>query len=238
MLLIGQPLGMFGFLGAGLADVVGPEGSRAGRWAVGSGGAGRRRHRGGRSVGSARPRCAWAGVAEPAPCEPSSRRACPPRTIRGWTGRPRTSGWSTSGATRFALADLAGRPAVVTFAFGHCADICPLVVRETHGGPATRHGAPRGARARRGDARPVARHARSPADLATRWQLGPGRSPAQRDRRGGGGRARRLERGPDRDPVTGDVAHPPLTYVVDSDGTIAFATLSGRETIAALIERL
>jgi cytochrome oxidase Cu insertion factor (SCO1/SenC/PrrC family) len=41
-----------------------------------------------------------------------------------------------------------------------------------------------------------------------------------------------------RNPTTGDVAHPPLTYLVDPDGTIAFATLSGRETIAALIDRL
>ena len=30
------------------------------------------------------------------------------------------------------LADLRGRPALVTFAFGHCADICPLVVSDLH----------------------------------------------------------------------------------------------------------
>ena len=30
------------------------------------------------------------------------------------------------------LADLRGRPVLVTFAFGHCADICPLVVSDLH----------------------------------------------------------------------------------------------------------
>lgn len=41
-----------------------------------------------------------------------------------------------------------------------------------------------------------------------------------------------------RNPITGDIAHPPLTFLLDAEGTIAFATVSGRKTVAVLIGKL
>jgi hypothetical protein len=41
-----------------------------------------------------------------------------------------------------------------------------------------------------------------------------------------------------RDLRTGDLAHPPLIYVVDASGTIAFATLSGGRKLVQLARRL
>jgi cytochrome oxidase Cu insertion factor (SCO1/SenC/PrrC family) len=40
-----------------------------------------------------------------------------------------------------------------------------------------------------------------------------------------------------RNPATGDVAHPSLTYLLDAEGRIAFATLSGREIMLGLAGR-
>jgi cytochrome oxidase Cu insertion factor (SCO1/SenC/PrrC family) len=75
-------------------------------------------------------------------------------------------------------------------------------------------------------------------DLAIRWELVPGDHML-------GGSVEDVEAVLDawnvarsRNPVTGDIAHPPLTFLLDSEGTIAFATVSGRKTVAALIDRL
>ena len=86
---------------------------------------------------------------------------------------------------------------------------------------------------------------RSPADtpgrlpeLARRWALGPADHML-------GGDVEEVEAVLDawnvarqRDPMTGDVAHPPLVYLLDDDGTIAFATLSGHETLVGLAGRM
>ena len=41
-----------------------------------------------------------------------------------------------------------------------------------------------------------------------------------------------------RDPRTGDVAHPPLTYVVDRDGRLAFGTTGTFNGLMEALERL
>jgi len=149
------------------------------------------------------------------------------------------------------LADLAGRPAIVTFAFGHCADICPMVVS--------------GARRARDRLREAGRIAANgsirkyeedlpivvvtldpwrdtPArlgELAERWEVGP------RDHVLSGS-VDEVEAVLDawnvarqRDPFTGDIAHPALVYVLDGEGRIAFATVAaGPETLAKLIDRI
>jgi protein SCO1/2 len=135
------------------------------------------------------------------------------------------------------LERLAGRPVLVTFAFGHCADICPLVVDNARRARDEAWGSD-------GAALVVVTldpwrdtPARLP-DLAERWRLGPGDHLL-------GGPVDEVEAVLDawnmareRDPMTGDVAHPPLLYLVDAEGSIVFATLSGRETIVELARRL
>jgi protein SCO1/2 len=135
------------------------------------------------------------------------------------------------------LESLAGRPALVTFAFGHCADICPLVVDNARRARDEAWG-PDGAALVVVTLDPWRDTPARLPDLAERWRLGP---------------ADHLLGGPideveavldawnmarERNPTTGDVAHPPLLYLVDAGGTIVFATLSGRETIVELARRL
>jgi protein SCO1/2 len=135
------------------------------------------------------------------------------------------------------LSGLRGRPAVVTFAFGHCADICPVVVREARTARDETLG-PEGAAFVVITLDPWRDTPPRLGDLAIRWELAPGDHML-------GGSVEDVEAVLDawnvarsRNPVTGDIAHPPLTFLLDSEGTIAFATVSGRKTVAALIARL
>jgi cytochrome oxidase Cu insertion factor (SCO1/SenC/PrrC family) len=41
-----------------------------------------------------------------------------------------------------------------------------------------------------------------------------------------------------RDPLTGEVTHPALVYIVDATGQIAYAATGGAEAIAELLRRL
>jgi cytochrome oxidase Cu insertion factor (SCO1/SenC/PrrC family) len=41
-----------------------------------------------------------------------------------------------------------------------------------------------------------------------------------------------------RDPRTGDVVHPPLVYVLDRSGRIAFASTGGTQALVELLGRL
>lgn len=138
------------------------------------------------------------------------------------------------------LVDLAGGPAIVTFAFGHCADICPMVVS--------------GARLARDRVRekgeddiPIVVVTLDPwrdtparlRELAERWELGAGDQLL-------GGSVEEVEAVLDawnvarqRNPSTGDIAHPALVYVLDGEGRVAFATVAaGPETLAELIARM
>jgi protein SCO1 len=136
------------------------------------------------------------------------------------------------------LEQLGGRPAFVTFAFGNCHDICPLVVKNAL------------------DARDEAWGSGGGSVVVVTldpWRDTPDRLPAVAGRwtiAGPldhllGGTVDEVEAALDawnvarsRDPRTGDVAHPSLTYVLDREGTIAFATLGGRETLVGLARRL
>jgi len=140
-------------------------------------------------------------------------------------------GESVTGRT---LAD--GR-AFVTFAFGNCETICPLVVRNTLD-----------ARERLADDRrfrvvvftldPWRDTPQRLSHIAEHWELEPG------DRVVGGGveavnaalDAWKVPR--ERDLRTGDVAHPALVYLLDEEGRIAFASRGDVETLVALAGRL
>ncbi len=160
----------------------------------------------------------------PPATHPRIDRVAPPLTLTDQYGRT------------FDLAALRGRPLVVTFAFAHCTAVCPVLVQD-----ALR-------------ARQLARVLDPAVAIVT---LDPWRDPPARlgaVARGWGldgdavvlsGAVADVERTLDawnvarsRDPLTGDVAHPPLVYVVDRDGRIAYATTGNAATIAGLLERL
>lgn len=135
------------------------------------------------------------------------------------------------------LSDLDGRPALVTFAFGHCGDICPLVVENARRARDEAWG-PDGATLVVVTLDPWRDTPARLPDLADRWRLAEGDHLL-------GGDIDAVEAVLDawnvarsRDPTTGDVAHPPLLYVLDATNTIVFATLSGAGTIVELAERL
>ncbi|MDT8436235.1 MAG: SCO family protein [Gemmatimonadota bacterium] len=251
MLLIGQPLGMVGFLAivwpAELAGGLARLAARpAGRGLLGAAGtlllAG---------VFGASWRVAEATAGPAAAGGPAILSAADHPHL----GRPAPQlGLADQDGAVLRLADLAGRPALVTFAFGHCTDICAPLVRGARGArdaaaraAATAGKEPRAAEGGADDA-PVPlvvvtldpwrdTPARLP-DIARRWELGPGDHLL-------GGTVEEVEAvldawnvGRARDPLTGDVAHPPLVYVLDGDGRIAFATTSGPGVLADLLARV
>jgi cytochrome oxidase Cu insertion factor (SCO1/SenC/PrrC family) len=137
------------------------------------------------------------------------------------------------------LADLRGRPVLVTFAFGHCETLCPLVVGQVLAAQAS-----------------LAGSAASPAVLIVTvdpWRDVPSRLPSMaaawhlpaRDAWVLGGDVATVEatldawRVPrDRDLRTGDVTHPALVYVIDAAGRIAFATTGGTAILRGVVDRL
>lgn len=138
---------------------------------------------------------------------------------------------------RHAVGRSADGPTLVTFAFGNCETICPLVVRNVLD-----------ARARLPDPGrfSVAVLTLDPwrdtpgrlPHMAARWELGPGDRVL-------GGEVDEVNEALDawnvprtRDRRTGDIAHPALVYLLDSEGRIAFASRGDVETMIALAGRL
>ncbi|MCC6316951.1 MAG: SCO family protein [Gemmatimonadaceae bacterium] len=137
---------------------------------------------------------------------------------------------------RVRLAQYRGRPVVVAFGYGHCETVCPLVVRD-----AVR------AVERVRDADPVLMvvtldpwrdtPARLP-HLAAQWAL-----PQSAHLLGGSVEA--VESTLDawgiwrqRDERTGEIVHPSSVYLFDREGRLAWIASGGAEQIAALVERL
>ena len=135
---------------------------------------------------------------------------------------------------RLSLADWRGRPALVTFAFGHCATVCPLVVNDLQ---AARR------RAGRSDV-PLLVVTLDPwrdtpdrlATLAQHWSLGP-------DDRVLSGTIEEVEAALDtlriarrRNETTGDVDHATTVLVVGGDGRIGWRTDGGVAGIEKLLD--
>ncbi len=165
------------------------------------------------------------GVDEPAP-------ETYPRLDRPW---PITSGLVAQDGEAFDLARLGGRPALVTFAFGHCATICPLVVHQ--------------ARAVRLE---LDRDFAVVVFTLDPWRDTPGRLPSlveQFDLDASdflvSGSVDDVNRVLDawnmpreRDPITGDVTHPGVVYLIEPDGTVAYGSTGGVAQIESLARRL
>jgi cytochrome oxidase Cu insertion factor (SCO1/SenC/PrrC family) len=138
---------------------------------------------------------------------------------------------------RVGLADFGGRPVLLTFAFGHCETVCPVVVRNAN--------AARASVAE--DARPVLLVVTldpwrdTPArleHLATTWELGTdgfalGGTVAEVNATLDGWEIQRS-----RDERTGDIIHAPVVYVLDRDGRIAFVSTGEIRSLTELVERL
>lgn len=132
------------------------------------------------------------------------------------------------------VADLAGRPALVTFAFGQCTSVCPLIVREVLRAQEQAGRAPRVVVVTLDPWRDTP--SRLP-HVAQHWQLTP-------DAHFLSGEVDRVQQVLDawgvareRNLDTGDVVHPPLVYILDDRGQIAYATTGGVETILELLSR-
>jgi cytochrome oxidase Cu insertion factor (SCO1/SenC/PrrC family) len=232
LLLVGQPLGMLGVLVAGWgrevrAGLAHLTVSQRGRLLLGTTsllmicgfiGAGLR-------VADARlPDVVLAGTADPTE---------PPRLDRPWPG---AEGLMDQRGARFTLETLSHRPALVTFAFGHCETVCPVVVQEA-----------RAARLELGERIPIVVLTLDPwrdtpgrlESILHQFQLDPtldyvvgGSVDSVQAALDGWGIQRQ------RNTRTGDIVHPTLTYLVEEDGTVAFASSGARAEVAGLGERL
>lgn len=139
------------------------------------------------------------------------------------------------------LEALRGRPALVTFAFAHCEAVCPTIVRQVVAAQSTLR--------ERGD---VARVPRVVVVTLDPWRDTPARLPALAKDYALGADAFVLSGAVDdvnalldrwnvargRDEKTGDVAHPPLVYVLDAEGRIAFAATGDSEALVELLGRV
>lgn len=186
------------------------------------------------SLAAAAVRVAAAGVPGPALSAESSAPETYPRLDRNW---PAMDGLVDQSGRPFSRGSLGGRRAMVTFAYAHCTTVCPLLVQ----------GALEAREELRGevDLAVVAltldpwrdTPARLP-DMAARWSLQDGDVVL-----GGGVEAVEAALSAwgvprERDERTGEVSHPSLTFLVEGDGTVAYATSGAASQLVALARRL
>jgi protein SCO1/2 len=146
---------------------------------------------------------------------------------------------------RIDLSRLRGRPALVTFAFAHCESVCPLVVRQAlEAQRRLRERAAAGGLA-------VERVPRVAVVTLDPWRDTPARLPHLARQWGLGEDAFALSGSVDevnaaldrwgvartRDPRSGQLAHPPLVFVLDAAGRIAYASTGGSAALAELVAR-
>ena len=142
------------------------------------------------------------------------------------------------GTTR-SLAEFHGRPLLVTFAFGHCETICPLIVQDVLAAQARRRSAGEGPVVLIVTLDPWRDTPSRLPHIAAAWGL------PDEDVWLLGGDVDDVEAtldawavGRNRSTTSGDVTHSSLVYVIDHDGRIAFAAVGDPATLAALVGRL
>jgi protein SCO1/2 len=176
-------------------------------------------------LGAEMPTVAW-GVDEPAP-------ETYPRLDRAWPG---DDGLVDQTGSAFGLHRLEGRPALLTFAFGHCATLCPAVVHQ--------------ARATRLE---LERDWAIVVLSLDPWRDTPGSLPglveqfeldAERDFVVSGS-VEDVNRVLDawgipreRDAQTGDIVHPGIVYMISPGGTVAYASTGGISQMVSLAQRV
>jgi cytochrome oxidase Cu insertion factor (SCO1/SenC/PrrC family) len=142
------------------------------------------------------------------------------------------------------LARLRGRPALVTFAFGHCESVCPALVHQV-----------RTAKERlREQGAPASSVPRIAVVTLDPWRDTPSRLPALAQSWGLAADAEAfvLSGRPDdvnallerwnvprgRNAQTGQIDHPALVYILDAQGRIAYASNGGTQALVELVGRL
>lgn len=234
ILLIGQPLGMVALLFVGWrTEVMGTltrlGASRSGRIlaatvtiTVVAG------------LAAAGIRVLSAGIPEPSLLVDGGLPDTYPRLDRSF---PAMDGIVDQHGQPFSLASLAGRRALVTFAFAHCETICPLVVRSSIA-----------ARDKLADEMDMALVALT----LDPWRDTPSRLPAMAEQWEVedtdfvlSGPIPAVEAALDawnvarvRDEQTGDVTHPALVFIVEADGTVAYGSTGAMEQLVELARRL
>ena len=138
---------------------------------------------------------------------------------------------------RVGLEAFLGRPVLVTFGFGHCETVCPLVI----------HNARLVQQELKGTRRPVV-----VVITLDPWRDTPSRLPRLMDQGELGEDAFVLggtveavndaldawNVGRERDNTSGDIVHPALTFIVDAEGRLAHATSGDRNALLDLLGRL
>jgi len=133
------------------------------------------------------------------------------------------------------LADLVGRPALVTFAFGHCETVCPLIVRELLQVQEQAAVAPRLVVITLDPWRDTPSRL---GHVVHHWKL-------TEESHFLSGEVEQVQSVLDawgipreRNLNTGEVTHPPLVYILDSKGRITYAATGGVEAIVELLSRV
>jgi cytochrome oxidase Cu insertion factor (SCO1/SenC/PrrC family) len=137
---------------------------------------------------------------------------------------------------RVSLSGFDGRPVILTFAFGHCETVCPAVVRQVLG-----------VQEQLSDLAPVVLVVTldpwrdTPgrlAHIARSWELGP-------DAHILGGSVAEVEAALDRwqvprsrDASNGDIIHPPLVYLIDATGRVAWSVTGPADTLRDLLPEM
>lgn len=235
--LVGQPLGMLGVLLFGWGGALARGVRRLERHPLG------RRLRTAfvlavaAGVGAAAFRVAGAMPGSPAAVSPAERPGFThPRLDRE---APALRLVDQHGAT-LDLAEIRGRPALLTFAYAHCADICPLLVKDVLSAQAALAHLP------------PERRPRVLVVTLDPWRDTPARLPHIAKSWGMGADAHLLGGEVEavtavldawdvpyrRDESTGQLAHPRLVYVLDGGGRIAYAATGGPAVLARLVEEL
>jgi len=241
LLLVGQPIGMFAVLFAVWGDQVRGAssrvlGTRAGRVAaVGCGAL--------LLVGIA---AAGGRIADVAAADPASAAgSMPPDTYPRLDRRAPALSLLDQRGERVTLDDLAGRPALVTFAFGNCETVCPAVVGQTlavqerlRSRAASAEEVPSVPRVLIVSLDPWRDTPGRLVHLADHWKLGPDAHvlSGSVDEVEGVLDAWNVARS--RDPKTGDVTHPSLVYILDGEGQIAYATRGDTAVVVELLGRV
>lgn len=233
LLLLGQPPTMLAFLLVGWGDDVRRSWRRllavpAGRFAalvavtlLFAGGVGAVA-----KVRAARIPAFTTGIDEPAP-------STYPRLDRVW---PATPGLVDQTGASFSLERLGGRAAFVTFAFGHCATICPAVVHQAR---AARLEVDRDIAIVVLTLDPWRDTPSTLPSLLDQFMLTPGRDflvSGDVDAVNAVLDAWGMPR--ERDERTGDITHPGIVYLVEPDGTVAYGVTGGPIQMASLAQRL
>jgi cytochrome oxidase Cu insertion factor (SCO1/SenC/PrrC family) len=137
------------------------------------------------------------------------------------------------------ITQLRGRPVLVTFAYAHCATICPVIVKHALDAQAALRGTP--------DEPAVVVVTLDP------WRDPPSRLPGMARQWGMPDEGAWIMSGAvddveavldgwdvprSRDLRTGEVTHPSLLYVLDRDGSIAYASTGGTDALVSLVQRL